>query len=145
LGPRWDCLQRVRVGADRLSAVLELPEAFAADLHDWLLHPALLDAATGMVPVDGRYLPFSYGRVVIFGRLPRRIHSSIRSTTGFQPQSDLLVFDVTILDDEGMQLLEIEGYTLIRVGVDAERAGATNPLPRARVEGDGSRLAVVQT
>src|SRR5687768_912832 len=45
LGPRWQSLQRVYLGDKKLTATLELPEMFAADMDYLKLHPALLDRA----------------------------------------------------------------------------------------------------
>jgi acyl transferase domain-containing protein/acyl carrier protein len=117
-GLRWNSLQWVKFGANQALAFLELPEAFSADLHTFKLHPALLDIATGFMMLfmdDGVYLPFSYKRLRIKGPLPARIYSYIRYE-GNQPfLKETKVFDITITDEQGTELVEIEEYTLQKI------------------------------
>jgi acyl transferase domain-containing protein len=117
-GPRWKSLKQVHVGADELLGRLELPEEFAADLEEFGLHPALLDVATGVAARqsgDGFYLPFSYQRVRLSGRLPRRLYSYVRRKGGGREGRETLAFDVTLLDEQGAERVRIEDFILKRV------------------------------
>ena len=122
-GPRWRVLRRVVRGEDEALAELELPEAYADDLDSLGLHPALLDYATGF-PMeliegyrseDGLWIPVSYGRMSVYGDLPRKVYSWARNHGRNQASSDFAVFDVTVTDEHGHVLIEVEDYTIKRL------------------------------
>ncbi len=113
-GPRWDgLLKHVHAGTGEWLAYLELPEQFTSDLGEFVLHPSLLDAATGVVQLvdDKTYLPMGYDKLRAIRPLTRQIYSYVRHDSAGS-QNGLLTCDVTILDQHGNQLVEIEGYTL---------------------------------
>ncbi|HKP11033.1 MAG TPA: polyketide synthase dehydratase domain-containing protein, partial [Blastocatellia bacterium] len=121
LGPRWRGDMQCRFGDDRAWASFELPEEFAADLDEFKLHPALMDAATsyalGMVDRGGTfYLPFSYERVRIHGPLSRKIHSYARLREESAPEKGIISFDIVVTDDNGAELVEVEAFTMKKVG-----------------------------
>ena len=121
-GPRWKNLQSIRYGDREALVTLELPSGFASDLVDFPLHPALMDMATGRAeriagvdPTRDFYVPLSYGRLRMFAPLAPRIFSHVRLAQGDVDTRDALVFDVTITDDRGGVLVEIEGFTMRRL------------------------------
>ncbi|MEW5985068.1 MAG: SDR family NAD(P)-dependent oxidoreductase [Chloroflexota bacterium] len=119
LGPRWDNFKRVQFGRHEGLACLELPEVFTADNQVYYLHPALLGTATGFligkVKGEGLYLPFSYKRIRLHAPLSARIFSYAQYVPGSYAQKDHLKFDVTILDEQGRELVTIEEHTLRKV------------------------------
>jgi hypothetical protein len=143
-GPRWGNLVGIAVGAGEALVDLELPAAFADDLATHLLHPALLDMATGSVQAlipgfdeERDFLvPFSYGRLRLHAPLPRRLSSHVRLREG--SAKDLPTFDVVLFDDAGRVLVEIAGFVMKRVSDRAALAGATpspKPAPAAHESG----------
>jgi len=122
-GPRWRNLKSIRFGEKECFASLELAPEFHADLNSYNIHPALLDLATGaaLYLIDGYatsdhlYLPISYKRILIHGRLPGRIFSYIRSVRPNRAADDIAAFDITVLDDSGNPLLEIEEFSLRKI------------------------------
>ncbi len=139
-GPRWQSLRRVHIGAGEALAWLELPERFAADLGDMPLHPALLDVATAIVALfqQGSPLPFSYRRLRWVRPLPAKLWSSIRRREDESPET--ITADVTLLDEEGRVLVDIEAFTLKRVGevagrLDREGAAAAGAAQAPQVSG----------
>lgn len=118
-GDRWRNMMEVHVGNNECVALLQLPEAFNADLQSFDLHPALLDSATAFAikwaGKGGVYLPFGYNSIVVSKALPSKVYSCAR----FQPSSDdkqeLISFDLLILDEQGNELVKIDGYNLKRV------------------------------
>src|SRR6266516_3152857 len=117
-GPRWKhLLKRVAIGANQALAVLELPESFATDLESFKLHPALLDVATSFVVLDkeGVYLPFSYKGVKVNGPLPEKVYSYIRWDENNSSKKASLHLNITIMDEQGTALVEVQDYTLRRV------------------------------
>lgn len=116
-GARWNNCKWVKMGNNKGLAFLELPKEFMPDLNSYKLHPALLDYATGFMMMQlkdegATYLPFSYKRLQIQGHLSGRIYSYIRLIENKQSQQETLKFNITILDEMGTRLMEIEEYTL---------------------------------
>lgn len=131
LGERWCCVERVKLGDNQGFAVLALPEAFIDDLKVYKLHPSLLDCALGF-PIlkfqeESFYLPFSYKRVRINGVLPSKVYSYITAVENFQPQAGTLSFNITIMDDQGTELVKVEDYTLRRLDPGAATAPPSSP------------------
>jgi acyl carrier protein len=136
-GPRWSCVRQIRFGAGEAVAELELPEAFAADLPAFGLHPALLDMATGcahaLIPdFDAErdfYVPISYARVLARGPLPRRVTSHVRHREDHRAGRDFAIFDVTLFDAAGLPVVEIEEFMLKRIANHAALASEPAPAP----------------
>jgi thioesterase domain-containing protein/NADP-dependent 3-hydroxy acid dehydrogenase YdfG len=143
-GSRWRNLERIHLGDGEGLAILELPAAYNSDLQTYIVHPALFDLATGAAlylidkydSSDCLYLPFSYRRVSIFRRLPARIYSYIRSRKSNTSLDEVVTFDVTIVDEDGVPLIDIEEFSLrridhlSRVSQGHNRAGGVRSSPR---------------
>jgi acyl transferase domain-containing protein/thioesterase domain-containing protein/acyl carrier protein len=122
-GARWRCLNEVWWGDGEALAELSLPAPFADELTTFALHPALLDLATGyaldLVPgydtSDRLFVPFSYGRVRLHHALTPRIYSHVRSAEDNDAANELVAFDVTLCDEQGRVLVEIERFTVKRI------------------------------
>ena len=146
-GGRWRSLQTLRVGRGEGLAQLELPAEFRGDLERYVLHPALLDIATGcalyLIPgyetSEALYLPMSYRRLTAWGKLPARIYSHIRMTGGQSGSGETASFDITILDESGVPVVEIESYTLRRIADAAAMESAPAPA-RAMRQSAAERL-----
>lgn len=144
-GPRWRLLTETRLGGGEGLARLQLGEAYLGDLlgdlgAGYVLHPALLDIATGwamgLIPgYDGAALwaPLRYGRLALHRPLPAVIFSWARLRPGADQsgadQSDFAEFDVTVTDPDGAVCAEIEGFAIKRLQPGAALAAA--PAPRA--------------
>jgi hypothetical protein len=61
------------------------------------------------------FIPVSYGRVTIFDRLPAECVSHIRLRPGTEADADSVVFDVTIASPDGMVVVDIAEFTMMRV------------------------------
>jgi amino acid adenylation domain-containing protein len=116
-GARWQSLRRLHLGVGECVAELELDERFAADLAHYALHPALLDVAAGAVQLlgDGDYLPLTYDRLLVHAPLTRKGFSHFRLRDG----GDILTCDITLLDESGGVRVEVEGFSMKRVGREA--------------------------
>ncbi|HEV3033101.1 MAG TPA: SDR family NAD(P)-dependent oxidoreductase [Polyangia bacterium] len=129
-GPRWGNIAAIGVGGGEALIDLELPASFAGDLTTHLLHPALLDMATGaaqaLIPgFDAErdfHVPFSYGRVRLHAALPRRLSSHVRYRK--DSAKDLPAFDVVLFGEGGRVLVEIAGFVMKRVSDRGALAGA---------------------
>ncbi|GGW26489.1 hypothetical protein GCM10011452_13400 [Gemmobacter lanyuensis] len=132
-GPRWRVLHRMALGAGEGLATLTLPLAAQVDLKEgWLMHPALMDLATGWAMgliagyrPDHLWVPVSYGRVRVWGPIPARILSWVRNAAPNAAAGPVAVFDVTLADDTGRVLAEISGFTIRKL------EGGLAPAPLA--------------
>jgi amino acid adenylation domain-containing protein/non-ribosomal peptide synthase protein (TIGR01720 family) len=142
LGPRWEVLRKVYRRDGEYIGLLELAPEFAGDVEEFRLHPALLDAATSFAEyyVPGTrsnyYLPLSYKRLRVMGALPARIYSHVRLHDPDAQGVETLAFDISILDETGLERVRVEEFTMKRVDVSAAlrghaRRGSTQPaVPR---------------
>lgn len=124
-GPRWSSLQRVHLGVDEEIALLQAGPDVATDSSEWFLHPALLDEATsfGMSRGSGRYLPISYGALLVRDRLPATLWSHLRYRDG--ESDEIIVADLSLLDSQGREVVAISDFMLRRVDADSVGAGLT--------------------
>ncbi|MDI6025814.1 beta-ketoacyl synthase N-terminal-like domain-containing protein [Corticibacterium sp. UT-5YL-CI-8] len=140
-GPRWKVLKSERLGKAEALGELELRSEHRADLvAGVLIHPALLDIATGfgMTLVDGfrdsdvLWAPASYGRVSLRGPLPERIVSHVvhAPSSGFGP--GYAVFDITIADEAGAVVFEAERFVMKRLASDSHFAQSEAGISRER-------------
>jgi len=139
-GPRWQCLKRVRIGDREGLAELELDARFAAECPSFQFHPALLDLATGCSlylidgyeSLDSLYLPLSYKRLRSHRSLPAKFFSHIRPRPENKARGEVASFDITLFDEKGEVLVEIEGFAMRRIERPAAVAtdGATAQAPR---------------
>jgi thioesterase domain-containing protein/acyl carrier protein len=100
-------------------AYLELPPEFADDVRQYTIHPALMDLATGFaLPLVENYesmtdlfVPFSYKSVRAYAPVPAKIYSYARFNHA-ESNKDFVAFDIAILDESGMLLVEINGFKM---------------------------------
>ncbi|HKV40781.1 MAG TPA: type I polyketide synthase, partial [Blastocatellia bacterium] len=140
LGPRWRCTKQVNVGVNEGLSRLELNDRFSGDLDEYELHPALLDIATSagahLIEQDAySYLPLSYKRLVMKGPLSRTLYSYFRIRGNTSLSDEVMKFDVAIMDQNGLELVEIEEFAVKRVGAAAARE------LRSRGEDSGEALS----
>ena len=138
-GPRWKVVRQAAFGRKEAIAHLELPDAHAADLGTFSLHPGLLDLATGfafsLIETDGAdklVVPLSYGRVRVSGALRRQVVSHVR----LRPDSagDVAVLDATLADPDGRVVVEIEGYVVKAVDPRVLKAAGRSESARPALE-----------
>jgi NAD(P)-dependent dehydrogenase (short-subunit alcohol dehydrogenase family)/acyl carrier protein len=139
-GPRWvRAMSSVMAGAEEAVARIGLPEEVEGDVHDFVLHPAVLDLATGFGALLGSEaagsaaeralnLPVGYESLQIHRPVPAQVISRMRRSLGGSA-SQVRRFDVDVYDPAGEPVLTIRGFTTRRVG-DAE---ATLSRSRSRL------------
>lgn len=122
-GPRWRVLVSRATGAAEGLARLRLPATFATEPEQgWLMHPALMDLATGWAMgliagyrPDRLWVPVSYARLRAFRPLPAEIVSHIRNAGPNAADRPTASFDITLATPEGEVCVEIEGFTIHRL------------------------------
>ncbi|RKH15658.1 SDR family NAD(P)-dependent oxidoreductase [Corallococcus sp. CA047B] len=120
LGPRWRSVQAILPGDNELLMVLELMPEFTGDFEQLLFHPSLIDRTSGIaksfLAEHGYYLPFGYKVLRLHGELPRRVYSHARFRANESSNGDeTLAFDLTMMDEQGRVLVEVERLTQKRV------------------------------
>ncbi|MGZ4804909.1 MAG: type I polyketide synthase [Ilumatobacteraceae bacterium] len=124
-GPRWGSLQMIEYGDGEALVSAVMPPEFVDELEQLWLHPALIDVATGSAqalipgfsPSEMFYVPFSYGRVLSRRPLPATTISHVRLRSA--AAHDLAVFDITIADMHGDEVVSIESYAMRRIASGA--------------------------
>jgi len=122
-GQRWRVLQSVAYGDGEGIARLQLPSPFEADLTaGYLLHPALLDLATGWAmrlitgyAPDHLWVPVSYRSVKVHRPLPACVWSWVRNAQDNRADAPFAVFDVTLFDAQGEVCVEVQGFSIKRL------------------------------
>ncbi len=120
-GPRWHVLRQTALGAGEGLARLRLPDNAATDPQNgYLLHPGLMDLATGwampLIPgYKGGHLwvPVSYGAIHVFAPLPATLHSWIRLSG--DPGDGFASFEVTLCAEDGSVVAEMEQFQMKRL------------------------------
>jgi acyl carrier protein len=131
-GPQWSSLRGVDIGVDEEIARLEAPGTVAMEAGRWGgLHPAMLDEAVSFAAAhaDGKFLPMGYGQVLVRAPLPAKFWSHLRYRDS--GSTEILVSDLTLLDDDGVELVSISEFVLRRVDTEAIRANYAMPATAA--------------
>jgi acyl transferase domain-containing protein/thioesterase domain-containing protein len=130
-GPRWSVLRSTALGHGEAVAELELGSDFRADTSSGILmHPALLDIATGfaMELVEGYdrsgvlWAPVSYGQVVLHRPLPDKILSWVRLADNSEFGDGYAVFDILIADADGNVIVSARRLVVKRLNNDVHLA-----------------------
>ena len=118
-GPRWRVLRSRSTGAREGLAHLSLPPAFRSEAGPWVLHPALMDLATGWAMSliagyrpDHLWVPVSYGLIRVLRPLPGDIVSHVTNATDNRADGETATFNVTLATPEGEVCVEIEGFSI---------------------------------
>ena len=125
-GPRWASLKEIRFGRAEALMILEMPAEFATELDQYPLHPALLDMATGELVTQfsersasrngsDLFVPFSYGAIRCYRRLEKLLYCHVRYRQPSLGSSPVATFDVTIANDRGEVLVEVEEFVMRRI------------------------------
>jgi len=133
-GPRWRVLREQFYGSGEGIANLRLPLANRNDVaQGFLLHPALLDLATGwaMELIDDYlpthlWVPLSYRSAKVYGALPAEVFSWVRIRDDAHGDDTMASFDVTVCDAAGRVLLEVEKFSIKKL----ETATSLSKSPR---------------
>ena len=151
-GPRWRSLRCLHLGKGEGLAEIELDEKFSADVATLRQHPALLDMATGAAlyltedydHCDDLFLPISYRRMSVYRTFPARMYSHVRSRQENQRRSEVETFDVTIFDEQGQVLAEVEGFSVRRIADPARAMEESSPIHQAAGSGGEQPIEIVR-
>lgn len=124
-GPRWQVLRAAQYQENESAAALSLDDKFADDIGDYKIHPALLDIATGyaMSLIKGYesgpsqlWVPVSYGSFNFYKPLTQNVFSWVRNAKSNTINDDFASFDISIFDEQGKLLVEVNKLTIKKLG-----------------------------
>ncbi len=126
-GKRWDSVQEITYGNGACLCKLELPKEFHSDLQKHILHPALLDLATagakplieGYDPTEDFHVAMSYGEVKFYRGLESSVLSFIKYKPEHSSKDGQAVYDVSLMDSLGNELVNITDFVIRNVGKGA--------------------------
>ncbi|WP_064199376.1 SDR family NAD(P)-dependent oxidoreductase [Brevibacillus brevis] len=131
-GPRWNSYCWGKFTSQQGLSLIELPQEFVGDVVSYHFHPAIIDVALVHMDhaktSDGEYVPFSFKSIIIHGKVPEKVYSHIRSQSGTQPTNKIVEFDLTIMDEQGRGIIEIEGYQVAAVSSDHQTDSLGLPM-----------------
>jgi thioesterase domain-containing protein/NAD(P)-dependent dehydrogenase (short-subunit alcohol dehydrogenase family)/acyl carrier protein len=139
-GGRWANIIQTAFGLSEALVELALPDQFHGDLPGYVLHPGMLDMATGgaqaLIPgVDlakDFFVPLGYSSVRVFGAMPARVFSHVRCLP--DTANGLAYFDVILADADGKVFAEISRFTMRKL--DAAGAFGSDRVRSATVQSD---------
>lgn len=114
-GPRWKNFKEIYLGNQELLALLEIAPEFAGDLHEYGLHPALLDNAVNVVSQSlgaNVYLPLSYKKMWFYRPFAGKIYTYLVKKEKNQTNDEIASFDITLFDENGQSFIQIEDYVI---------------------------------
>ena len=131
-GPRWKVLRRFRITGDEGVAELSLSPEFLPEAEQgWLVHPALLDIATGWAmqlikgwSPDHLWVPMGYRSIRLYRPLTGQVVSRIRNAGENSDALGMAQFDITLAAPDGTICAEIKGFSLRKL------AAAMSAQPR---------------
>lgn len=134
-GPRWHSLREAYVADNEALAVLEIDERFSDDFTTYDLHPSLLDIATGFIQFlgDGDYLPLVYERLTVHSPIPRKAISHVVFRSDARERREIITCDVSILGEDGLEAVSIDGFSMKRVAAGALQQVDTNGHSAKRI------------
>lgn len=143
-GPRWALLRDAKYDASESAAMLYLDDRFVGDLEHYKVHPAILDIATGyaMQLIDGYsasdsqlWVPVSYATFTYQRPLTQKVFSWVKSSGSHSVKDGFASFDVSIFDEFGQLLVEVNKLTIKRLEGEVNFA---NSAPAGGLEKDDS-------
>jgi len=141
-GNRWQVLRAIHMGEGMALAKLQLSDQFSGDVDKYLIHPALMDIATGFAmdliegydAKDGLWVPMSYGKVRVYRPLCTHIWSKAILNKENALGPGYATFDVLIMDERGRVLIEVEGFTVKQLPSNTDFGASLNNLSDAKIE-----------
>ncbi len=133
-GPTLQTIQEIHANQTEALACLELPADCEKDFRQFGLHPSLLDgslqtvAALDIGPEKSLLLPFSVEEIEIFKPISRQCfaHAELVSGNGASKNSDLQIFNITVVNQDGKPLIRFHKFAFRRVKAEGENRGQSS-------------------
>ncbi len=135
-GPRWKVQKGIWIADGEAVTMAEQSEEFSHELKQYHLYPSMLDAAVNCSSVlngDTFCLPYYYGSMRIYRRMPQRIYShTVKNRLSSSRDGEINVFDITIFDEKGAIIATVKDYAMKKAGERQKKQfyAMTEPLLR---------------
>jgi len=122
-GERWRCMNVIYFGKKEAVVEMEIADQYVAELADYILHPAIMDMATGTAqslnpdydPVKDLYIPISYSHITVYKPLTQKMYSHVVYSAAEGQGSQTSIFDVVITNEAGEVLVVVDQFIMKRV------------------------------
>jgi len=122
-GPQWKCINNIFFGKKEALVEIEIADEFESELDDYILHPAVMDMATGTAQSlnpdydaeNDLYIPISYTRIKVFKPLEKKMYSHVVYGADEGAGGQTSIFDITISNVDGEILVAIENFVMKRI------------------------------
>ncbi len=122
-GDRWRCMNAIYFGKKEAIVEMEIADKYIDELSDYVLHPAIMDMATGTAqslnpdydPVKDLYIPISYSHITVFKMLTKKMFSHVVYSAAEGQGSQTSIFDVVITNATGEVLVVVNQFIMKRV------------------------------
>ncbi len=122
LGEHWQTGCMLYVNDKSVVLQSDVPQRFRQEAAAYELYPPLLDGSvnSGIMLLDGQYLPLSYKNARFTGKLNELTYSVITRKEMDEQTDEIALFHIQMFDRNGRKIGQIEEYALKRVN-QAER------------------------
>ncbi|WP_160138423.1 SDR family NAD(P)-dependent oxidoreductase [Chryseobacterium sp. c4a] len=115
-GPSFRCINKMYVCQERVLAELVLPNSLLNTLHQYTIHPSILDAALhasiGLMDLDEGdklKIPFSLDEAVLLQRCQQRMFAHVKK---IKEDEKSLYVDIDLLDENGLLCVQLKKLML---------------------------------
>ncbi|WP_416346055.1 phosphopantetheine-binding protein [Pectobacterium carotovorum] len=126
---RWNNHREIVQGHNEWLIHKVLGSEYTHDLTRYSYHPAVIDATAisclSLITQEN-FLPISYGKMTFLSPLGQECYVHARLKQAYQPQDNAIVMDITFLSPEGVPLLILENYTLMKMTMGNQLATSEN-------------------
>lgn len=133
-GASFQAVERLRRREGEAVARLRLPANLEAGLALYQAHPVLLDASfqvmAALLPKtakEGAFLPVSLDRLKLYKTPGVGAWAHARLRAAAETNERLVIGDVSLLDEDGEMMLEVEGLAFRQLDDDARRSPEQDP------------------
>lgn len=131
-GDQWTtCIKGYWRGKNQALIELQLAEQYLEVLKEYKLHPALFDHCMSIL-AEKAYVPFLYEKIHIYGELTPHLFAAITEKKSEQTDDKVITYQVSIVDNHGRLILEVDNYTLLRMDESSDEDMLVSEEPQGK-------------
>lgn len=115
VGPRWNPEKEIIASDTEVFATIKVPDDYKKEHRLYHIYPPMLDAsvnAAGILNGEKLYLPYYFGKIRIYGRMPEQCFSLLKKRVTEGEDAEITTFDGKVVDSSGSVIVEIEHYSM---------------------------------
>ncbi|URZ17239.1 SDR family NAD(P)-dependent oxidoreductase [Clostridium felsineum] len=117
-GPRWNVVKEVYSNGQESVVLLEIPKEYYNDMNLYYIHPSMLDVAANVLNKGiehNPFLPFSYGKVEVYDKMPRKFSSYIKLKNKSHGGLNVISFDILLINEHNEVFTKISDYSIKQI------------------------------